>query len=298
MQPKVFIIILNWNNWPDVLECLESLKNNDYPNYEVVVVDNDSKQKPQAPDGVKVIYNDKNLGFVGGNNIGIEYALENNADYILLLNDDTITAPYFLTKMVQAAESDEKIGMAGAKIYFHDQKDKLWYAGGKINWLYNKGTMRGYNQIDKGQYDEPAIQETGYITGCCLLAKKQVIQKIGLLSEDYFAYYEDADWSLASQRVGFKTIFVPGAKIWHKESKSFVQGSPKYIYYNVRNGLIFARKWAPWYLKPIIHLEALARIIKQPFKIFIPDKRKWIKPILSAIKDFYLNKKGKNENWH
>ena len=175
MQPKVFIIILNWNNWPDVKECLESLKNNDYPNYEVVIVDNDSKEKPQASDGVKVIYNNKNLGFSGGNNVGIKYALKQDTDYILLLNDDTIVTPDFLSKMVKAAESDSKIGMVGSKIYFYKDRNKLWFAGGIINWLYNKGEMKGYNEIDKGQYDQPDIQESSYLTGCCLLVKRMVM---------------------------------------------------------------------------------------------------------------------------
>jgi len=96
MQPKIFVIILNWNNWPDVLECLESLKDNDYPNYQVVIVDNGSDQKPQTPNSdIKIIYNKENLGFSGGNNVGIKYALENNADYVLLLNDDTIVSKDF-----------------------------------------------------------------------------------------------------------------------------------------------------------------------------------------------------------
>ncbi|MFH1858709.1 MAG: glycosyltransferase family 2 protein [Patescibacteria group bacterium] len=299
MQPKVFIIILNWNNWPDVKECLESLKNNDYPNYEVVIVDNDSKEKPQASDGVKVIYNNKNLGFSGGNNVGIKYALKQDTDYILLLNDDTIVTPDFLSKMVKAAESDSKIGMVGSKIYFYKDRNKLWFAGGIINWLYNKGEMKGYNEIDKGQYDQPDIQESSYLTGCCLLVKRMVIEKIGLLPEEYFAYYEDTDWSLAAQKAGFKTVFVPKARIWHKGSKSSREFSKPYIYYHVRNGLIFASKYAPWYIKPIIHLDIVWRIIKQIVKlVFISQKRIWAKVILLGIKDFYFKKWGKNDNWY
>jgi len=173
MNPRVFIIILNWNNWLDTFECLESLKNNDYPNYEVVIVDNGSDEKPQSPNpDIKIIYNKENLGFSEGNNVGIKYALEHGADYVLLLNNDTVVSNDFLSKLVKAAESNEEIGMVGSKIYFYDQKDRIWFAGGKVNWLYNKGTMRGYNEIDKGQYDLPEIQETDYLTGCCILVKK------------------------------------------------------------------------------------------------------------------------------
>lgn len=310
MLPKVFIIILNWNNWPDVLECLSSLKNNDYPNYQVVIIDNGSREKPQVSDSeIKIIYNKENLGFSGGNNVGIKYALEKGADYVLLLNNDTIVSRDFLTKLVEAGESNKKFGILGPKIYFADQKEKIWFAGGQVNWLYNKGTMRGYNEIDKGQYDSSSTsakggpasdgQETDYITGCCLLIKRAVIEKIGLMPEDYFLYYEDTDWSLAAQEVGFKCIFVPGAKIWHKGSKSSIEGSPSYIYYHIRNGLIMAQKYAPWYIKIFLHLDILWRIKKQNIKyIFFLKKRTWAKYILLGIKDFYLKRYGKYENWH
>jgi len=299
MNPRVFIIILNWNNWLDTFECLESLKNNDYLNYEVVIVDNGSDEKPQSPNpDIKIIYNKENLGFSEGNNVGIKYALEHGADYVLLLNNDTVVSNDFLSKLVKAAESNEEIGMVGSKIYFYDQKDRIWFAGGKVNWLYNKGEMRGYNEIDQGQYDLPEIQESNYLTGCCLLVKKNVIEKIGLLSEEYFLYYEDTDWSFSAQKAGFKTVFVPGSKIWHKGSQSSIAKSESYIYYHIRNGLIFAKKYAPWYINPIIHLDIIWRIIKQFIKLFIPSKRIWVKPTLLGIKDFYLNKKGKYENWN
>jgi GT2 family glycosyltransferase len=300
MSPKVFIIILNWNNWPDTLECLESLKNNDYPNYQVVIIDNGSQEKPPAPNPeIKIIYNRENLGFSGGNNVGIKYALGKGADYILLLNNDTIVSHDFSSKLVEAGESDERFGLLGPKIYFTDEPKKIWFAGGHVNWLYNKGEMRGFNEIDKGQYDSPSIQETEYITGCCLLIKRKVIEKIGLMPEDYFLYYEDTDWSLKAQRAGFKCIFVPTAKIWHKGSKSSQEGSPSYIYYHIRNGLILAQRYAPWYIKPLVHLDVWRRIVKQIIKlIFLPQKRTWAKYILLGIKDFYLSRRGKYENRH
>ena len=200
--------------------------------------------------------------------------------------------------MIEIAESDERIGMVGPKIYFYDQKDKLWFTGGNVNWLHNKGTMRGYNEIDKGQYDNPKIQDMDYLTGCCLLVKRETLEKIGPMPEEYFGYYEDVDWSYAAKKAGYRTVFVPESKIWHKGSKSFVETSPSYIYYHVRNGLIFANRYAHWYLKPIIHLDVIYRILKQILKILIPKKREWIRPILLGIKDFYLKREGKYENWH
>ena len=295
MLPKVFIIIVNWNGKVDTLECLESLKNNDYPNYEVVIIDNGSKDKFSISDSkIKVIYNKENLGFSGGNNIGIKYALENEADYVLLLNNDTIVSKDFLSKLVDVAESNNSYGIIGPKIYHYEEKDKIWFAGGIINWLYNKGTMKGFNEIDEGQYDEPEIQKTDYITGCCALIKREVIEKIGLMPQEYFLYYEDTDWSLKAQKQGYECLFVPKSSIWHKGSKSSIVESPSYIYYHIRNGLILAKKYAPWYIKFFVHLDVLFRIKKQNLKyIFCPKKRIWAKYILLGIKDFYFNKRGK-----
>jgi len=310
MMPKVFIIILNWNGWRDTLECLKSLRKLNYPNFEILVVDNgstdDSVERlnfgaaPKFPKFL-LLQNEKNLGFVGGNNIGIKYTLEQGTDYVLLLNNDTMVSPDFLQKLVEVGEQDEQFGILGPKIYFWSPAfrqrigpdSKIWSAGGQVNWLYNKGTMRGYGQIDKGQYDQPSIQETEYLTGCCLLIKRPVIEEIGLMPGDYFLYYEDVDWSLRAQRAGFKCIFVPSAKIWHKGSKSSVEFSPSYIYYHIRNGLILARRFAPWYIQPFVHLDVVWRIFKQVVKlIFLPKRRFWVKPILLGIRDFYLGKRG------
>jgi GT2 family glycosyltransferase len=277
------------------LECLESVKKNDYPNKQVVIIDNNSDKKIKTD--FKVIYNQENLGFAGGNNVGIKYALEQGADYVLLLNNDTVAGPDFLSKLVKAGESDKSFGMLGPKIYFYFDKNRIWSAGGQVNWLYNKGIMKGYGEIDKGQYDHQ--EETEYLTGCCLLIKKEVINKIGLMPEEYFLYYEDTDWSLKAQQAGFKCIFAPSAKIWHKGSVSSKKGSSSYIYYHVRNGLRMAQKYAPWYIQPLIHLDAVWRIKKQILKIiFSPKRRFWAKAILLGIKDFYFKKLGKYENWH
>ena len=125
MKDLVYIIILNYNNWPDTLKCLQSIKKIDYPNYKIILVDNNSAQKAEIFDpDIYIIYNSKNLGFAGGNNIGIKYALENKADYILLLNNDTIVSKDFLTKLVTEANRDLRIGILGPKIYFAGQPKK------------------------------------------------------------------------------------------------------------------------------------------------------------------------------
>ncbi len=306
--PKVSIIILNWNGWQDTLECLDSLAKIDYPNYEVIAVDNGSKNDSVSRiknyfdknkiHNYRFIILDSNLGFSGGNNVGIKYALKNGADYILLLNNDTLVEPDFLSELVKIGESDKKIGLIGPKIYFYlsDKPPRVWFAGGKINWLKTRGSHLNYNQIDE-EYKilgSRSHQKTDYLTGCCLLIKREVIEKIGVLSEDYFLYYEDTDYCLRAQESGWQCAYAPGARIWHKISQSSKELSPAYIYYHTRNGLMLAKKHNSFGKIILVYLFGLYLALKQIIKyIFMPQKRQWAKMVLLGIFDFYKGKTGK-----
>ncbi|MBI5020628.1 MAG: glycosyltransferase family 2 protein [Ignavibacteriales bacterium] len=221
--PLVYIIVLTWNGKADTLECLQSLQKLSYSNYKIIVVDNASTDSTAEEvrhlyPSVEVIRNSSNLRFAGGNNIGIKTALNNKADYILLLNNDTIVAENFLSHLVEAAESDERIGMTGPKIYYHSDPKRIWYAGGVIDWWTGSTSHLGVREIDIGQFEK--IKTTDYVTGCSMLVKKSVIEQIGVLDESYYIYGEDADWSLRAVRAGFKLLFVPQALVWHKVSVS------------------------------------------------------------------------------
>ncbi len=297
MQKQVYIIVLNWNGKEDTLDCLESLKSTNYDNYKVIVADNGSEDdsvkavRENFPDA-DVIEIGKNLGFAGGNNVGIKYAIEKGADYVFLINNDTTVDPDYLKELVEAAEADKKIGSAGSKIYYYSEPERIWFAGGKINWLKNKGEHIGLDEVDKGQYDE--IKEVGYLTGCALLIKREVIEKIGVLSEDYFLYYEDADYSLRVKNAGYKNVYVPKSKIYHKVSRSTKPGSPSYIYYHVRNGLVNARRNGNLLVKIAIYFYAVFLFLKQIIKIlFFRNKREWAFAVLRGEKDFLLGKMGK-----
>ncbi|MBW6440936.1 glycosyltransferase family 2 protein [Patescibacteria group bacterium] len=296
MQKEVFIILLNWNNEGDTIECIESLKKNNYKNYKIIVIDNGSEKESIAKierqySDLYIIKNKSNLGFAGGCNVGTKYAIDNNADYVLLLNNDTTVAENFLTKLIRVGEADEEVGILGSKIYYHTEKNRIWFAGGKVNWLKNKGTHLGLDEIDEGQFNE--MKEVDYLTGCCLLVKREVLDKIGVLAEDYFLYYEDTDYSLRAKNAGFKCIFVPESVIYHKISRSTKPGSASYIYYHVRNGLVMAKRNGNFFVKLALYHYCVILFFKQIIKIsFSPQKRPWANAVLRALRDFLSGKMG------
>jgi GT2 family glycosyltransferase len=243
-QSKVSIIVLNWNGLDDTIECLESLKKITYQNYEVLVVDNGSEGKEvevlrtKFGNYIQLIENDKNYGFCEGNNIGIRYALKNEVDYILLLNNDTIVAPDFLSELVKVVQSDPKIGLAGPKIYYYREPNKIWFAGGKIS-LFSKSSVQGFNLIDKGQFDK--VDYVDFVSGSCMLIKRSVLEAVGLLDPIYFFSMEDVDICLRATKAGYQIVFVPSSMIWHKVFVSGIR-NPNIMYYSSRNAIIFARK--------------------------------------------------------
>ncbi len=246
-QPKVSIITLNWNGLEDTIECLESLKKITYSNYEVIVVDNGSKgndaQVLEEKFGgyIHLIKNDRNYGFYGGANIGMRYALNNSyPDYLLLLDNDTVVDPEFLTEMVKVAEADPSIGMAGAKIYYYDEPDRLHYYGGKIDlWgmVANpfvlsiiRERILGRKEFDRGQHD--SIKETEWMVFWCALIRRESLESIGLFEGRPFheyAQYAEIDYFIRAREAGIKTVYIPKAKVWHKaRSEKKIDGLPQY----------------------------------------------------------------------
>jgi len=300
--PLVHIIVLTWNEYNDTVECLESLQKINYSNYKIVLVDNGSQdgsiQKLRERFGnienIKIIANEENLGFAGGNNVGMEYATRKGADYVLLINNDTIVDPGFLAELVKAGEENKRAGILGSKIYYESEPKRIWFAGGEVNWLLTKGTHIGYDKIDEGQYDK--IKKCDYLTGCCLLIKKEVIKKIGVLADDYFLYYEDTDFCLRAKKAGYDCLYIPASKIWHKISRSTQPGSSSYIYYHTRNGLTMAKRNGSLLIKFFIYLNCLFLFLKQIVKyIFMPAKKKWAVAVLKGERDFLLGRMGKKD---
>ncbi len=298
---KISLIILNYNGRDNTLRCLISLKKLLLPNnikFETIVVDNCSQDdslkhvRNEFPD-VLIIENKDNLGFSQGNNIGIQYALEHGADYIVILNSDTIVDKNFIKELLIEAKMSDKVGIVVPKIYFaqgfefHKDRYKqeelgkvLWYAGGIMDWSNVIGFHRGVDEIDKGQYDESI--ETQFASGCCMFIKKEVLKDVGLLDKKYFLYYEDNDLSVRAKKAGYKIIYVPKAVIWHKNAGSAGgSGSKLQDYYITRNRLLFGMRYAPLRSKMAILREGLGILLKG---------RYWQR---RGVLDFFLRKFGK-----
>lgn len=254
------IVILNWNRKEETLECLNSVSKISGPPHQIILVDNGSTEcdpslfQHHFP-SIHLIRNKENLGFAEGNNRGIAYALELGAHYVMLLNNDTRVDPEILTAFLEAFTLHPDAGICGAKIYYYDDPTTLWYAGGEVDLKKGRCYHRGCTESDLEKQWE-TLQETGYACGCALMIKKEVIDQVGLMDPRFFLLWEEIDWCWRIRQAGFRCLFVPQAKVWHKISTSFEGGhkSPTWLYFYARNKLLFFKKhhplflssWTPW----------------------------------------------------
>ena len=260
--PKVEIIILNYNGRDDTIECLESLDRITYENFHITIIDNGSADNlgpvvREKFSGVRYIYSPENLRFAGGNNLALRKALEESCDYVLLLNNDTVAEPDFLDKLVETGESSGEIGLVGAKMYYYDPPNVIWFAGGKMDVRFAYMRHLGIGQKDDGSLDTP--QEMTFLNGACLLIKSEVLRKAGLLDEDYFLYGEDQDYCLRAQRAGFRLYYQPAARIRHKVSRS----TPAFrkLIFRYRSWFTLIRKHTPLYWRPLQYGNLIAEFI-------------------------------------
>ena len=300
--PKVTIIVLNWNGAGHTVNCLATVAKTTYPNYDVIVVDNGSSDDSVAticssfPD-IRIIETGHNLGYAGGNNVGIRDALAHGADYLWVLNNDTVVDPECLQRMVQAAESDQSVGMVGPKIYYLDAPQTIWYAGGTVDLKRGLTWHIGKDESDQGQHD--ASGEAGFITGCSLLVRRQLVEAIGLMDESYFLYFEDVDWSLKARQAGWKLWFEPKAVLYHAEGAQ--EGrlySDRFIYYTLRNRLYFMKRFAPgnmWGCH-LLQLKMALYFVKSALKSGVKRSLHALTLAVEAYADYYLHRRmGRKE---
>jgi len=341
--PKVSIIILNWNGWQDTIECLESVYQIDYPNYEVIVVDNGStnnsierikeycegkikvnskffkyksENKPievieltneevikdkkigNLPSNKKLILikNSENLGFAGGNNVGIKFALKIGCDFILILNNDTVVEPNILKKFLNAWKELENPGAISGIIYYYDSPDKI--CSGSAKWKWIKIRFKINEKFPK------KILKTDCIFGVCIFTSKEVIQKVGLFDEKFFLVWEDTDWSYRVRKKGYNLYILPDVKIFHKMAKSFNSYQTfLYQYYFIRNQFLFFHKYYNLFLRILYSLIFFYKFLYSLKKIHpirkilkkeeIEIKIEEIKGSLFGLKDYLFKKFGK-----
>lgn len=285
---KVGIILVNYNGAKYNKECIDSIKNSTYKNYEIIVVDNASKDNSvellkRDFNDLTIIESKENLGFSGGNNLGIAYALKNNCEFILLLNNDTKIENNMLENMINVSIKNNK-AVISPKIYYYDNKDIIWSAGARMFWKRGIPAQNGINEIDSGKYN--MLDEVDIATGCCLLIHKDIVNKVGLLSLDYFLYYEDTDYIMRVREKGFKVLYDPTSVMYHKVSASTGgEESENYIYYNTRNRLIFNNKFNKKNKVYYLSYFVLTRIVKM-FKWLIKGKFNLINATICGIKDY------------
>jgi GT2 family glycosyltransferase len=247
--PKVYTVILNWNNHEDTRRCLQSLEKAAYANLAIIVVDNGSgdgsgRLLHEEFSNLRFIFNDKNLGFARGCNVGIRAALEDEeCSYVLLLNNDAVATPGFLERAVETGETKKDVGLIGGKILYSPESRRIWYAGGEINRWRGLTIIRGFREVDQGQYD--SVSEVGFVTGALMLIKRGVLKKVGLLPEEYFFGVEEIDYSLAVRQRGYKLYYVPEFVVYHGADGSHSNYDPKFVYNNYRSKLILQEKYLP-----------------------------------------------------
>ena len=298
-----WIIIVNWNGKDNTVECLESIQKlkQKVTRVHTLVVDNHSTDNSVEEialhyPGVRIHVTNENIGFTGGNNVGIELALQNNADFIWLLNNDTIVHEDTLDKLIPQIE-DESIGLASPKIYFYpgnefhfdryqknDRGKVIWYAGGLVDWKNVYASHKGVDEVDHGQFDKS--EETGFISGCAMLIKSKVIKDVGLLDHKYFLYLEDLDYSLKVKSHGYKLLYVGSSWIWHKNAGSTSKpGNDLHEYYLTRNRILFGFRYAS--------LRAKIALLKQSIFYLLSGNKVRKKAVIDAL----LGKYGKRYIW-
>ena len=238
---ELSIITVNYNGLKDTCTLIDSITFNE--DMEVIVIDNGSKENEanilqNLYPAIKTIRSDKNLGFAGGNNLGIKVA---RGQYLYLVNNDTIFKDFNPQVLIQRLESSQIIGGVCPKIRFAWDNNPIQFAGyTPLSLITIRNKAIGFGDEDKGQYDTP--HQTPYAHGAAMMLKREVIDKVGLMPECFFLYYEELDWSMMITRAGYEIWYEPASTIYHKESQSTGQNSPLRTYYITRNRLLLVKR--------------------------------------------------------
>jgi len=301
-MPKVFIIILHLGNFQVLKECLISCRNISYPDHEIIIINNgpDSRMNlntmSKLDDNLSlVINNNSNLGYARGNNIGVREAVSCGADWVMLLNDDTVVSEDFLSILLETAEKSPDTGMVGPKIFYYDSPESVWFDGAHFD--FKTCSINTLNSYASEINEHSAALESDYITGCALLIKSHVIDKIGLLNERFFLYWEDVDWGLRAKKAGLKNFVVPQSRIWHKVSAS-TGGMDSLLraYHKTRSHLLMASLYAPAAMTRL-HVSFFRDIAWLLIKSSDKNRVLRARAYMAAIIDYHRGRTDGGPNW-
>lgn len=246
-EPLVAVVVLNWNGRDDTVRCVESVQRLRYPNFTVVVVDNGStdgsvKTLSERFTGLEILETGSNLGYAGGNNVGLAWSARRGADFVLILNNDTIVEPDMLTELIRVAGGDRTIGVVGPKVLCEPDRRFIYSCGESQSLWFNR------RRIATGRPDgdvETDPRDVDYVVGCAILVSRDFIERVGPLDEVFFAYYDEVDWCFRGRRLGFRVVCAPAAVVYHRGEASSGKGlNPITAYYRTRNWVYFMRKHA------------------------------------------------------
>lgn len=295
MKPlfDISIITVNYNGKKDTEELIYSIQKHLLCSYELIVIDNGSEQNEAAIlqelfPTIQTIRSNQNLGFAGGNNLGIKQAAGN---YLLFLNNDVIIKDNSLTLLIEALDSNPKLAGVSPKILFADTEFTIQFAGyTPLSRITLRNKLIGYQETDNGQYNTP--NTTPYLHGAAMCIRKEVIETVGLMPEMYFLYYEELDWCTQMTSQGYELGYVPQSKVFHKESRSTGQESPLKVYYMTRNRLLYAKqnRKRGEYILSALYLLIFA--YPKSFFVFLSHKKgKHAKAVIKGVVDSFKMKK-------
>ncbi len=298
IEPLVISVILNTNRRDDTLACLESIKAQSYRNHKVLVLDNASSDSSveaicaHFPD-VEILELKHNHGYAGNNNVGIRAALERGADWVFVLNEDTILDQDCIAQLIASSEQDHSAGIVGPMVYHYDEPTVIQSAGGKLD-RYWEARHIGQNESDQQQF--PNTRYVDWVSGCAILVRRAVIEQVGMLDERFFYYWEETEWCIRTKRAGWHIVHVPQAKLWHKGVQRDYQPKPSVAYYNTRNKLLMMKKhqappivWAMTWKRNL--QTALSYSIRPKWR----DKREHRDALVRGAMDFLRQRWGRGQ---
>jgi len=295
-SPSVYIVILNWNGLDDTLECLASIAKLSYSNVKTIVVDNGSEDDQaaviaEAFPNITVLAQPENLGFCGGCNVGIKEALEKNADFVMLLNNDTLVSPDLIESILDGISGIEKIGAVSPLILNYPQTDKVWFA--KAQWIPERAEF----SLDPEQRDVDELlgkdpYRSLFACGCCLVAPADVFRSEGLLDERYFAFFDEAEWCFRIRRKGLESYVVPSAVVYHKGSQSTPSSVAGYLM--TRNRMLWMKENLTFGLR----LKSLSYLLRDIFGNLANilgltkehQSRQYSRAVILGYRDYFLRK--------